>query len=224
MPLIPIIIIGMIYLIILKISDFIVKNFLIIVPILVVLTAVLTLFYLNKKEKSKKQAEEIEKQWIKEREIREKYERELYEKRKTEREEIEKREKEKFNAMQVADIDSMTGLEFEAFLQKILTALYYQVNLTTASNDFGVDLVAIKGDDKIAIQAKRQQSKVSRRAISDAVAGMRHYNCTKAMVITNNEFSKGALQFAQSTNCLLINRDKLANLIIAAQNASRTKE
>lgn len=224
MPLIPIIIIGIIYLIILKISDFIEKNYLIIFPILVILTAIFTFFYLKKKEKKKKQAEEMEKQWIKERENREKYEKELYEKRKMEKEEIEKREKEKFNAIQVADIDSMTGVDFEKYLKKLLIAMDYDVILTKSSGDFGVDLIASKENDKIAIQAKRYKTKVSRRAISDAVAGMQHYNCNKAMVITSSYFTRDAFRFANSTNCSLIDRDTLASWIVVVQKETSTTQ
>ncbi len=224
MPLIPIIIIGIIYLIILKISNFIEKNYLIIFPILVILTAIFTFFYLKKKEKKKKQAEEMEKQWIKERENREKYEKELYEKRKMEKEEIEKREKEKFNAIQVADIDSMTGVDFEKYLKKLLIAMDYDVILTKSSGDFGVDLIASKENDKIAIQAKRYKTKVSRRAISDAVAGMQHYNCNKAMVITSSYFTRDAFRFANSTNCSLIDRDTLASWIVVVQKEASTTQ
>lgn len=216
--------IVIIFFLILNILEFIVKNLLIVAPILVVLTAILTFFYLKKKENKKKQAEEIEKWRIKERENREKYEREFYEKIRIEKEEIEKREKEKFNAIQVADIDSMTGVDFEKYLKKLLIAMDYDVILTKTSGDFGVDLIASKENDKIAIQAKRYKTKVSRRAISDAVAGMQHYNCNKAMVITSSYFTRDAFRFANSTNCRLIDRDTLASWIVVVQKEASTTQ
>src|SRR5207249_4246659 len=88
----------------------------------------------------------------------------------------------KFRAIQIANIDAMTGIDFERYLQKLLTTQGYSVRMTPASGDFGIDLVASRNGDNIAIQVKGYNTKVSRRAISDAVAGMQHYRCNKAMV------------------------------------------
>ncbi len=113
----------------------------------------------------------------------------------------------------------MAGVDFERYLQKLLSAQGYRVSMTKGSGDLGVDLVAARGGDKIAIQVKRYKTKISRRAVSDAVAGMQHYRCNKAMVITNNYFTPGAVTLARSTNCILINRDALAQWIVAFHNA-----
>ena len=119
----------------------------------------------------------------------------------------------KYRGIQIADIDSMTGIEFELYLKRILTNQGYIVNMTDTSGDLGVDLVASSNGDKIAIQVKRHTNKVSRRAVSDAVAGMHHYRCNKAMVVTNNYFSPGAITLAESTNCILIDRDTLSEWV-----------
>jgi len=121
---------------------------------------------------------------------------------------------EKFKAIQIANIDYMTGIAFENYLQKLLIIQRYGVTLTKATGDFGVDLVAFRNGDKFAIQVKRQGGKVSRRAISDAVAGMKHYECTKAMVITNNYFTPSSITFARSTGCKLVDRDTLIKWIV----------
>ena len=125
----------------------------------------------------------------------------------------------RFRAIQIANIDSMTGIDFERYLQKLLTTQGYSARLTQASGDLGVDLVASRNGDKIAVQVKRYNSKVSRRAISDAVAGMQYYRCKKAMVITNNYFTPGAITLARSTGCILADRDTLARWIIDLQNS-----
>jgi restriction system protein len=125
----------------------------------------------------------------------------------------------KFRAIQIANIDSMSGVEFEHYLQRLLTAQGYNVRVTQAVGDLGVDLVAARGTERIAIQAKRYKSKISRRAISDAVAGMQHYRCNRAMVITNSRFTPGAIMLARSTNCLLIDRDTLAHWIAQLEAA-----
>jgi restriction system protein len=126
----------------------------------------------------------------------------------------------KYRAMQIANIDGMSGIEFEQYLQRLLTYRGFSVNLTRATGDLGIDLIASGNGIKIAIQAKRYHSKVSRRAISDAVAGMSYYGCNKSMVITNNYFSSGAITLAKSTGCILINRDTLATWINEYQGST----
>lgn len=126
----------------------------------------------------------------------------------------------KFRAIQIANIDSMTGIEFERYLRQLLTSQGYSVTMTPGSGDLGVDLVAARGSDRIAIQVKRYNTKISRRAISDAVAGMNHYRCNRAMVITNSTFTPGALTLARSTGCTLIDRNTLAQWIVTLQNAN----
>ena len=127
--------------------------------------------------------------------------------------EIRKKQK----AIQIANIDAMTGDEFEHYLQGLLMYRGYNVRITKRSGDLGVDLIASGNNEKFAIQVKRYTSKVPRTAISDAVGGMSHYGCNKAMVITNSYFTPGAITLAQSTGCILIDRDILANWIIEFQ-------
>ena len=124
----------------------------------------------------------------------------------------------RFQAIQIANVDQMTGIEFEVYLKKLLNTQGFDVHMTPGSGDLGVDLVASKAGDRIAIQVKRYQAKVSRRAISDAVAGMNHYKCNKAMVITNSYFTPGARSLAASTSCTLIDRDTLTTWIVEMQS------
>jgi restriction system protein len=125
----------------------------------------------------------------------------------------------KFRAMQIANIDTMSGVEFEQYLQRLLNHRGFSVSMTRATGDLGVDLIASLRADKFAVQVKRSRSKISRRAVSDAVAGILHYRCNRAMVITNNYFTRGAITLARSTNCTLVNRDLLAQWIVELQNA-----
>jgi restriction system protein len=124
-------------------------------------------------------------------------------------------------ALQIANIDAMTGVDFELYLERLLLAHGYVVQLTKGSGDLGVDLIATRGAEMVAIQAKRCSSKISRRAVSDAVAGMLHYRCNKAMVVTNSYFTSGAAALAQSTNCVLVDRSVLTLWILSYQNARK---
>jgi restriction system protein len=128
----------------------------------------------------------------------------------------------KIRALRIADIDSMSGTEFEQYLRRLLGSRGYSVSITGASGDLGVDLIASCPQERIAIQVKRHTGKVSRRAISDAVGGMQHYRCNKAMVITNSYFTPGAIILARSNRCTLVDRDQLTQWIIQYQAHSRS--
>jgi restriction system protein len=132
-------------------------------------------------------------------------------------------QRKKFHAIRLANIDEMSGIQFEHYLKKLFSHRGYRVSITKASGDLGVDLIAVRGDERIAIQVKRYQRTVSRRAVSDAVAGMKHYRCNRAMVVTNSYFTPGAQTLARANNCPLVDRDKLGNWIVEMQKSQRLK-
>jgi len=120
-------------------------------------------------------------------------------------------------ALRLADVDNMSGIDFEHYVGRLLDHRGFRVKKTKGSGDLGVDLIAYKNGIKYSIQVKRSIGNVSRRAVSDAVAGKDHYGCNAAMVITNSYFSKGAIEMARSTGCELIDRDTLSEWIIDFQ-------
>src|SRR6185503_416356 len=89
----------------------------------------------------------------------------------------------------------------------------FRVERTGGSDDRGVDIVAEREALRCAIQVKRHYGLVSRHAVSDAVGGMRHYDCNAAMVITNSRFTAGAIALAASNECELVDREVLAEWI-----------
>jgi len=113
----------------------------------------------------------------------------------------------------LSEIDEMEGSEFEEYVAALFRKLGYQAAVTQQSRDFGVDVVAKRGRERIAIQVKRYAKAVSLGGVQQAVAGMHKYNCNKAMVVTNNYFTPGAQELASHSACELIDRDGLAGLI-----------
>ncbi len=120
--------------------------------------------------------------------------------------------------------DGMDGIEFEHFIASVLRGLKYEAEVTVGSGDLGVDILASNSDGKFAIQVKRYNQPVSRRAISDAVAGRDHFKCDFAMVITNSSFTKDAKKLAKSTDCILIDRKKLNEWIGTLNNSAKNFE
>ncbi|MCD6430721.1 MAG: restriction endonuclease [Deltaproteobacteria bacterium] len=124
----------------------------------------------------------------------------------------------RIRSFKLSDIDNMDGLSFEHYVAKLLRHEGFNaVEVTKGSGDFGVDIIASQENCRHAIQVKRSSRTISRRAVSDAVAGKSHYSCDSAMVITNNYLSKPARGFARSVGCKIINRDILSEWIMRLQ-------
>jgi Holliday junction resolvase-like predicted endonuclease len=123
----------------------------------------------------------------------------------------------RLRALKLADVDNMPGHQFEHYVAALLEHQGFRTTVTKGSGDFGVDVIARKGDLKYAVQTKRYNTGVSRSAVSDAVAAKGHYGCNAALVVTTSRFTAGARQFARSTGCVLVDRDTLAQWILALQ-------
>ena len=106
----------------------------------------------------------------------------------------------------ISTIDLMSGQEFEKFVSKIFQKMGYETKITKASGDQGVDVIAKNSEIKIAIQAKCYSSSVGNHAIMEAVAGMKYYKADKCMVVTNQAFTKSAIDLAKSNNVILWDR------------------
>lgn len=130
-------------------------------------------------------------------------------------------ERKRLLAIQISDVDQMTGVEFEKYLGKILESRDYKVGFTKVTGDYGTDIIARKGDKRISIQAKRYKSPVDQKAIREAVTAMRHYNCNACMVITSSYFTSFAKVLAADNDCVLIDREKLIDWILVFQRQQK---
>ena len=110
------------------------------------------------------------------------------------------------------DIDAMSGVEFEAYVGGVLRHNGYLVDFTKATGDFGVDLVARRGTDVIAVQCKRRIKPVGAAAVQQVVAGAVMYQCLSTMVISNQSFTSAAVALAERHKCLLIDGSELSRL------------
>lgn len=119
----------------------------------------------------------------------------------------------RYKALQLDDVDRMSGREFEQYVACLLQHQGYRTTLTPTSGDLGVDIVAERGGVRCAIQCKRWSRQVPRTAVSDAVAGAAHYRCTESMVVTTALFTPGAIQLARANKCGLVDRDLLAQWV-----------
>lgn len=117
-------------------------------------------------------------------------------------------------------IDAMDGVAFEGYVAARLRRAGWRVKLTPAVGDYGVDLIAEKGGQCVAVQCKRYGKSVGVAAVQQVVSGSRHHGCTHSIVVSNQEFTSGARQLAHTHGCQLIGRAVLRSWVPApARNA-----
>ena len=119
----------------------------------------------------------------------------------------------KYRKSGLYEIDRMHGREFENYLESVFLRAGYKARVTQYNNDYGADLVATKGDIKIVVQAKRWNSKVGVKAIQEIVAAKGYYKATEAWVMTNNFYTKQAVELAQSNDVKLYDRNNITKQI-----------
>ena len=110
------------------------------------------------------------------------------------------------------DIDSMSGIEFEHYVGRLLRERGFDVEVTPGSGDFGADIIATQNHVKTAIQVKRYSvgNSVPVHAVTEAVAAIPYYDCDEALVITSGYFTAPAILYANKAGCQLVDRDTLA--------------
>lgn len=116
--------------------------------------------------------------------------------------------------LELEHADFMDPVEFEKYVARLIAFQgFTDISTTPASGDLGVDIVANRNGFRYAIQIKRYARPVTRSAVSDVVGGMAAYDCSRAMVVTNNYFSPGAKKLARLNRCLIIDRDVLSDWV-----------
>jgi len=109
----------------------------------------------------------------------------------------------------IQEVNRMTGLQFEQYLEWLFRQLGYRVNRTSYQGDYGADLVVSKDGVKTTIQAKRSKRKIGIKAVQEAVAAIGYYSCDKAMVVTNSFFTHQAAALAHRNGVSLWDRNRL---------------
>lgn len=132
--------------------------------------------------------------------------------------------KKRVRALQMSHIDRMSGVEFEEYCAKLIEFQGYKIDFTAATGDYGVDIVARRDGHRWSIQNKRYERDQGQDPVRQAVAGMRHYNCDRSLVITNRYFTKHAQVLASDNDCVLVDRDQLTEWILAFQEQRNIKK
>jgi restriction system protein len=122
----------------------------------------------------------------------------------------------------IAEIDLMTGRQFEEYLEALFNKLGYQVELTRYVGDYGVDLVVRKESEKTAVQAKRYKRQVGVQAIGEVLRAKGNYGCSRAMLVTNSHFTRQAQEEARTHGIVLWDREELVRKLLSVRTAQTT--
>lgn len=128
----------------------------------------------------------------------------------------------RFGAAQAAELDQLSGVEFEEFLAGLFRAQGYGAELTSTSGDYGADLILSKDGHRIAVQAKRYVGSVGVAAVQEALSGQAYYQCDTAWVIATGAFTPNALELAEKSGVKMIGRSDIGNLM--AQHTAKKND
>ena len=113
----------------------------------------------------------------------------------------------------LAMIDKMGGFEFEEYICMLFEKFDFTGTVTKKSHDFGCDVILEKNGDRIGIQTKRFEGKVSLRAVQEIVASLKKYDARIGVVVSNSKYTRNARQLAKINDVVMINRNALLRLI-----------
>ena len=102
--------------------------------------------------------------------------------------------------------------EFEQHVAQSFEYLGYATTLTPLVADQGVDVIASKGAETIAIQCKRYSDRAPNSAVQAVHAGAMHYGCNRAVLVCLGGFSRSAVELSSSTSVELIDGAEYAEI------------
>lgn len=122
---------------------------------------------------------------------------------------LEKREEEE--RYKLDSIES--GAQFEKYLCDLFRKLEYSVKHNGKAGDQGADLIINKNNVTYVVQAKFYSSKLDNTPVQEVVGAIKYYNADYGVVITNSSFTSGAVKLAKSNKVVLIDGDRLNEII-----------
>lgn len=107
--------------------------------------------------------------------------------------------------------------EFEALVAELFAAMGYEVEVTPKSGDYGVDVIARRASDTVAIQAKKHSpgNNVGNRDVQRLLGAMQlsTVRANKAILITTSDFTVQAQEQAREAPIELWNGDYFSSLV-----------
>ena len=103
----------------------------------------------------------------------------------------------------------VTGRDYEEYVCDVLRSEGFNVKLTPASCDKGVDVLVRTGNHCIAIQCKLYSQPVGIKAVQEVKSGAEFYKCDIAFVVSPQPFTEQAKTLAEAIGVEIIHHDSL---------------
>ena len=113
---------------------------------------------------------------------------------------------------EASELKNLSPTDFESVCAEALEENGWKTQLTKASGDQGVDVIASKPGKRVAIQCKLYSNTVGNKAVQEALAGKSFINADFACVVTNALFTRSAKELASTTGVLLLHFEQLGEL------------
>lgn len=116
---------------------------------------------------------------------------------------------------------TLSPIDFEQFVGKVWDSMGWQTDLTSRSNDEGIDIIAEKSDihhEKAVIQVKRYsyENKIGRPDIQQYDTLRRQEsNVDFVIVVTTGYFTQSARDLANDLNVKLVNGEDIADFAVS---------
>ncbi len=102
--------------------------------------------------------------------------------------------------------------EFEDHVAQTFKALGYETEITGTVGDQGLDVIAVRGKERVGIQCKRWNYPAGNGAVQETFTGKTHYRCNRAILVALGGFTRSAQTVARSTNVELLDGAAYASL------------
>jgi len=106
----------------------------------------------------------------------------------------------------------MTPQQFEKVVGEYFQSMGYQVEYTPSTGDYGVDIFATKGKEKIAVQCKMYGGttrKVNRCMFMELHGAKDYFDCTAGILATNGIILPDALDVAKKLKINILDLNKI---------------
>jgi len=106
---------------------------------------------------------------------------------------------------------NMSPNDYEYYCKDILVAQGIDARVTKQSGDQGVDVIVHNKNNEIVvvIQCKLYSSAVGNKAVQEVYSAKQHFGAKFAMVVTNNTYTKSAIELSNTTGVKLLHHEDL---------------
>lgn len=127
----------------------------------------------------------------------------------------------KLHLLEINFSESMTPNDYEHFCAKLLIEQDFDARVTKQSGDQGADVIIYSNNKPlIIIQCKLYSSPVGNKAVQEVYSARKHYGAKLALVVTNNTYTRSAIELANTTSVLLLHHNDLVDFFNIIKKAN----